>query len=155
MDGIAFGSQGDVGCGNHLSDAESAPPEGVAQPTNRQNWRQCPAGKGGTAPQKLEPLSPQISLSKPPRRRGPPSPSADPGLGWACLSEPSLYPTSPASQCQQNNPRPQSSFQGHQNLPREPPHQLLHPVPRQLQSPHCSAMPVLMRTIGHLHMLLP
>lgn len=59
--------------GTTFSDAESALPEsGGAQPTNQQKWCQCPAGEGGTDPQRLEPLSLQISLSKPPRRRGPP-----------------------------------------------------------------------------------
>lgn len=117
--------------GNHLSDAEPALPEGGGQPTDQQNWRQCPAGEGGTAPQELS-LSAHISLSKPPRRGGP---SPSPGLSWACLSKPSLCPTFPGSQSRQNKPRSQPGFQGLQDLPEQHP----HPEPRQLQSSHCSS----------------
>lgn len=61
--------------------------------------------RGGHSPTEAEPLSLQISLSKPPRR-GAPSPSLTPGLNWACLSKPSSYPNFSGSQCQQNKPRP-------------------------------------------------
>lgn len=98
----------------------------------------CPAGKGGHSPTEAEPLSLQISLSKLPRR-GAPSPSLAPRLSRACLSKLSSYPTFSGSQCQQNKPRPQPGFQGQQDPPDQHPHQLIHPVLRQFQGPHCSS----------------
>lgn len=94
-----------------------------------------PSRQGGHHPTAAEPLPPQISLCKPPRR-GPLIPWAELGLP---LHAPSL-PTFPGS-------RAQPGFQGH----KDPPGQHLHPVPR----PHRPQIPSTMQAPGHSHMLSP
>ena len=59
--------------------------------------------------------------------------------GPASLSPlPPPPPHAPSARRIKSRPRP--GIQGHQDPPHQPPHQLLHPVPRRLQSPHCSLM---------------
>lgn len=112
--------------GNHLSDAESALPGGGKPypPISR-------TGAGAQQARGAQPhrgwslcLCRSVSPSHPGEALLPtPTPAGVPRRDWMGLSEPSLYPTSPGSQCGQNKPSPQPTFQGRQDPQPQPPRQ--------------------------------
>ena len=128
--------------GNHLSDAESASPEaGESNP---------PISRTGASAQQARGAQPHRSWSLCLCRSASPShpgkwtppPLLPLPLGQAGPASLSPLPPPPphAPSARRIKSRPRPGIQGHQDPPHQPPHQLLHPVPRRLQSPHCSLM---------------